>query len=87
MQSKARPEEAGLISRLVTRDAVSARMHETQLRSRNSISSISNVARSCADVSCRGSPFLKSWMDFLEENADLRYPNITDVYVDERSGG
>ncbi|KAF2686720.1 DNA helicase [Lentithecium fluviatile CBS 122367] len=35
----------------------------------------------------KGSKFLKSWMEFLEENADLRYPNIADMYVDERNGG
>lgn len=27
----------------------------------------------------RGSPFLKRWMEFLEENADLRYPNAADL--------
>ncbi|KAG9892589.1 DNA helicase, partial [Aureobasidium melanogenum] len=27
----------------------------------------------------RGSKFLKSWMEFLEENADLRYPDLDDV--------
>lgn len=27
----------------------------------------------------RGSKFLKSWMTFLEDNADLRYPNIADL--------
>ena len=26
-----------------------------------------------------GSSFLKRWMAFLEEHADLRYPNITDL--------
>ncbi|EEP75458.1 DNA helicase [Uncinocarpus reesii 1704] len=26
----------------------------------------------------RGSPFLKRWMEFLEENADLRYPDATE---------
>ncbi|THY53080.1 DNA helicase [Aureobasidium pullulans] len=31
----------------------------------------------------RGSKFLKSWMDFLEENADLRYPDLDDVLRDE----
>ena len=36
------------------------------------------------DGQSRGSKFLKSWMAFLEEKADLRYPNIADVYVDER---
>jgi DNA polymerase alpha-associated DNA helicase A len=36
------------------------------------------------DVHCRGSKFLRNWMDFLEENADLRYPNLADVYVDDR---
>lgn len=27
----------------------------------------------------KGSKFLKRWMEFLEENADLRYPNIADL--------
>lgn len=27
----------------------------------------------------RGSNFLKKWMEFLEENADLRYPDATEV--------
>lgn len=27
----------------------------------------------------RGSPFLKRWMDFLEDQADLRYPNVADL--------
>ncbi|KIX96336.1 uncharacterized protein Z520_08114 [Fonsecaea multimorphosa CBS 102226] len=27
----------------------------------------------------RGSPFLKRWMKFLEDHADLRYPNIEDL--------
>ncbi|OCK84972.1 P-loop containing nucleoside triphosphate hydrolase protein [Lepidopterella palustris CBS 459.81] len=35
----------------------------------------------------RGSKFLKKWMEFLEENADLRYPNVSDLYVDERNSG
>ena len=30
----------------------------------------------------RGSSFLKRWMAFLEEHADLRYPNVTD-FADE----
>lgn len=30
-----------------------------------------------------GSKFLKSWMEFLEENADLRYPDLDDVLRDE----
>ncbi|KAF2028834.1 DNA-binding protein SMUBP-2 [Setomelanomma holmii] len=34
----------------------------------------------------KGSKFLKAWMDFLEENADLRYPNLADIYVDEQNG-
>jgi hypothetical protein len=29
--------------------------------------------------SFRGSKFLKKWMDFLEENADLRYPDAAAV--------
>ncbi|KAF2269799.1 DNA-binding protein SMUBP-2 [Lojkania enalia] len=40
-----------------------------------------------SDTVGRGSRFLKSWMEFLEEHADLRYPNLADVYVDERDGG
>ncbi|KAF2788234.1 hypothetical protein K505DRAFT_329090 [Melanomma pulvis-pyrius CBS 109.77] len=35
------------------------------------------------DVGCRGSEFLKKWMGFLEEKADLRYPNLASVYVDD----
>ncbi|KAH0366239.1 DNA helicase, partial [Aureobasidium melanogenum] len=31
----------------------------------------------------RGSKFLKSWMEFLEENADLRYPDLDDVLRDK----
>lgn len=27
----------------------------------------------------RGSKFLKKWMEFLEENADLRYPDVAEV--------
>ncbi|KAM3449111.1 hypothetical protein MY3296_007226 [Beauveria thailandica] len=27
----------------------------------------------------RGSPFLKRWMDFLEDNADLRYPDLSSL--------
>ena len=32
-----------------------------------------------ANVADRGSKFLKRWMSFLEENADLRYPNVADL--------
>jgi DNA polymerase alpha-associated DNA helicase A len=28
----------------------------------------------------RGSKFLKSWMAFLEENADLRYPDASELF-------
>lgn len=28
---------------------------------------------------CRGSNFLKKWMEFLEDNADLRYPDLSTV--------
>ena len=27
----------------------------------------------------RGSKFLKQWMEFLEENADLRYPDVASL--------
>lgn len=37
--------------------------------------------RSCGIHS--GSKFLKSWMEFLEENADLRYPDLDDVLREE----
>ena len=37
-----------------------------------------------ANVSFRGSAFLNQWMEYLEENADLRYPNLTEVYVDDQ---
>lgn len=30
----------------------------------------------------RGGAFLKKWMDFLENNADLRYPDISDLPQD-----
>ncbi|KAI9781046.1 MAG: hypothetical protein M1835_004368 [Candelina submexicana] len=32
-----------------------------------------------SDTVGRGSKFLKKWMNFLEEEADLRYPNIADL--------
>jgi hypothetical protein len=44
------------------------------------------VAQQDANGHIRGSQFLKAWMEFLEENADLRYPNLADVYVDEQNG-
>jgi hypothetical protein len=44
------------------------------------------VAQYDANVPVRGSQFLKAWMGFLEEHADLRYPNLADVYVDEQDG-
>jgi len=30
----------------------------------------------------RGSKFLKRWMEFLEENADLRYPDAASLAAD-----
>jgi DNA polymerase alpha-associated DNA helicase A len=39
-----------------------------------------------ANVCSRGSKFLAAWMGFLEEHADLRYPNLADMYVDEQNG-
>lgn len=33
-----------------------------------------------ANVLLRGSVFLKQWMEYLEEHADLRYPNLADMY-------
>lgn len=43
------------------------------------------VAQPDANVRFRGSKFLKAWMEFLEEHADLRYPNLADVYIDEQN--
>ncbi|KAI4952652.1 hypothetical protein J4E91_003124 [Alternaria rosae] len=34
-----------------------------------------------------GSKFLKAWMQHLEDHADLRYPNLADIYVDQENGG
>ncbi len=34
---------------------------------------------SCEHHPCRGSKFLKDWMEFLEENADLRYPDLASL--------
>ena len=31
----------------------------------------------------RGSQFLRRWMDFLEENADLRYPDVAVLAEDD----
>ncbi|KAJ4993277.1 hypothetical protein SVAN01_01252 [Stagonosporopsis vannaccii] len=36
-----------------------------------------------SDTISKGSAFLKQWMEFLEENADLRYPNLADVYEEQ----
>jgi len=30
----------------------------------------------------RGSKFLKRWMEFLEENADLRYPDLASLALE-----
>lgn len=34
-----------------------------------------------SDTVKRGSPFLKRWMEFLEDNADLRYPDPSTALV------
>ncbi|PVI05225.1 hypothetical protein DM02DRAFT_517000, partial [Periconia macrospinosa] len=39
-----------------------------------------------AETVGRGSKFLKAWMEFLEENADLRYPDIAQVYDQVKIG-
>ncbi|KAL1601246.1 hypothetical protein SLS59_005399 [Nothophoma quercina] len=36
-----------------------------------------------SDTISKGSAFLKQWMEYLEEHADLRYPNLTDVYDEQ----
>lgn len=48
-----------------------ARRHEMRLM----------IFTSSTDIlfGCRGSNFLKKWMEFLEENADLRYPDLSTV--------
>ncbi|KAI4704425.1 hypothetical protein J4E81_001491 [Alternaria sp. BMP 2799] len=40
-----------------------------------------------SDTISKGSKFLKAWMQHLEDHADLRYPNLADVYVDQENGG
>jgi len=35
-------------------------------------------------VHCRGGKFLKRWMAHLEENADIRYPDLNDLDFSER---
>ncbi|CAN9203117.1 unnamed protein product [Alternaria alternata] len=40
-----------------------------------------------SDTISKGSKFLKAWMQHLEDHADLRYPNLADVYVDQEKGG
>ena len=47
---------------------------------------VRSLASPIANVQIRGSKFLKNWMEFLEEHADLRYPNLAEVYVDEQDG-
>lgn len=39
------------------------------------------AARLTVDVSIsgRGGKFLKRWMEFLQENGDLRYPDVDEV--------
>ncbi|KAF1918379.1 hypothetical protein BDU57DRAFT_515115, partial [Ampelomyces quisqualis] len=39
-----------------------------------------------SDTISRGSGFLAAWMGFLEQHADLRYPSLAEVYVDEQRG-
>lgn len=41
----------------------------------------------CVARTCRGSKFLKNWMKYLEDEADLRYPNVGDLYVDQQNAG
>lgn len=52
------------------------------------LAAVSVVSRICtprakyaANAHLRGSAFLKQWMEYLEEHADLRYPNLADVYT------
>ncbi|KAF1829624.1 P-loop containing nucleoside triphosphate hydrolase protein [Decorospora gaudefroyi] len=39
-----------------------------------------------SDTISKGSKFLKAWMQHLEDFADLRYPDLADVYVDQENG-
>jgi hypothetical protein len=36
--------------------------------------------KNMANGACRGSEFLKAWMAHLDEHADLRYPDLAEVY-------
>lgn len=40
------------------------------------------VADSISFSPTRGSAFLKRWMEFLEENADLRYPDVSSLALE-----
>lgn len=37
------------------------------------------LIKNLANPTHRGSKFLKRWMDFLEDNADLRYPDLASL--------
>jgi hypothetical protein len=52
-------------------------------RSRLVTASAGHAHSNTADALLRGSAFLKQWMEYLEENADLRYPNLADVYDEQ----
>lgn len=52
-------------------------------RSRLVTASAALTHSNTANALLRGSAFLKQWMEYLEENADLRYPNLADVYDEQ----
>ncbi|KAA8570589.1 hypothetical protein EYC84_002846 [Monilinia fructicola] len=50
------------------------RLNVAMTRPRRSLTIIGD-----SETVSRGSKFLKRWMDFLEENADLRYPSVAEL--------
>ncbi|PQE10113.1 hypothetical protein CJF31_00004067 [Rutstroemia sp. NJR-2017a BVV2] len=50
------------------------RLNVAMTRPRRSLTIIGDL-----ETVSRGSKFLKRWMDFLEENADLRYPSVAEL--------
>lgn len=57
----------------------SSSLYKSEFQEKGNMSLLTCVALSFV---CRGSKFLKAWMQHLEDHADLRYANVTEVYGD-----
>ena len=57
-------------------------MYHRGLGHRRKVGSIrsGSIRLTLNNSSSRGSKFLKRWVEFLEENADLRYPNAAELF-------